>query len=57
MPLPHRYLVPFGPKQTPHRFTDVPKVLPDPQEGSTRTAGGVKKVDTNSTEPEEGDGG
>jgi L-aspartate oxidase len=23
MPLPHRYLVPFGPKQTPHRFTDI----------------------------------
>ncbi len=23
MPPPHRYLVPFGPKQTPHRFTDV----------------------------------
>src|SRR5262245_37573414 len=23
MPAPPRYLVPFGPKQTPHRFTDV----------------------------------
>src|SRR5947208_4736343 len=23
MPAPHRYLAPFGPKQTPHRFTDV----------------------------------
>jgi L-aspartate oxidase len=23
MTLPHRYLVPFDPKQTPHRFTDV----------------------------------
>jgi L-aspartate oxidase len=23
MPSTHRYLIPFGPKQTPHRFTDV----------------------------------
>ena len=23
MGFPHRYLVGFGPKQTPHRFTDV----------------------------------